>query len=107
MAVNRSDQPMRRKRDYHIDQKQFCAAWQSSESPEECARKLGMPKPIVIARAAAYRHAGVALKKMTRKPKNLLDVEGLNRFLKEMEAPPAETSDVPDEVTEHIREHVR
>lgn len=100
----RSGHGPRRKRDYNISQVQFCETWQKSESAEECARKLGMPKPIVIARAAAYRGQGVPLKKMQRRPRNILDVEALTRFLEELDAPKGEPTDVPMDIEHHIHE---
>lgn len=57
----------------------FLDAWQSSNSAQEVADKLGMDKPIVLARASYYRGLGINLKSMKRKAKKKLDIEELNR----------------------------
>lgn len=66
---------------YNIKPEDFCRAWQTSDSPQEVAEKLGMPKAIVLARASAYRSDGVNLKKMKRRSRRTLDIEGLNRLV--------------------------
>lgn len=102
---NKSINPSRRKRDYRISQRQFCETWQKSDSPEECAKKLGMPKSIAIARAAAYRHAGIPLKKMVRKPRNRIDVEALTRFVSELDRDNNPSN--PDEVSPDIERQIQ
>lgn len=67
---------------YGVDGKAFVAAWQSSDSAQEAADKLGMPKNIVLARYAGYAKKGVELKKMARKSPKKLDVEELNALIK-------------------------
>ena len=66
---------------YDVTPKQFVEAWQSSESADEVAEKLGMPKPIVLARASNYRSTGVQLKKFKRKTKSKIDVQELNELI--------------------------
>ncbi len=66
---------------YDVPPEVFIEAWQRAESAEEVAEKLGMPKPIVHARASNYRMAGIKLKKMPRRPKNRLDVDKLNKLI--------------------------
>jgi hypothetical protein len=46
---------VRQRTEYHISAEAFVKAWQSSETATEVAEKLGMPKPIVLARAVTYR----------------------------------------------------
>jgi hypothetical protein len=72
--------------EYGISQTKFVETWESSNSPEEVAEKLEMPKPVVIARASKYRKAGVKLKKMGKKSRRSIDVEALNRMIDEMRA---------------------
>jgi hypothetical protein len=62
----------------------FIETWQRAQSAEEVAKKLNMPKPIVHARASNYRLAGIKLKKMPRKPKNKLDIAGLNKLIEKI-----------------------
>ncbi len=66
---------------YDVPPEVFIETWQRSDSAEEVAKKLNMPKPIVHARASNYRLAGIKLKKMPRRPKNLLDVAALNKLI--------------------------
>ncbi len=44
---------------YNVTAEQFIVAWEQADSAEEVAEKLGMPKPIVHARASTYRQAGL------------------------------------------------
>jgi hypothetical protein len=74
--------PTRSKRtEYNITPEQFVTAWEQSESADEVAKRLKMPKPIVLARASSYRHAGVKLKKMKRKSTRGLSVDALNAVI--------------------------
>ncbi len=104
---------------YDVTPKQFVSAWQSSDSADEVSEKLGMPKPIVLARASNYRSVGVALKRFQRKRKSL-DVQELNQLIAEAggrEGPPDEPQrsrqarqkiDLPDgEVASIVEEVVR
>jgi hypothetical protein len=78
--------------EYGVTPEQFITAWQTSESADEVAEKLKMPKPIVHARASFYRQAGLKLKKMPRRSRKGLDVERLNRLIEELNgkaAPPS------------------
>ena len=54
---------------YNITPEQFVKVWQVSETSQEVADKLGMPLPIIFARASSYRKAGVHPKKLKRKEK--------------------------------------
>jgi hypothetical protein len=67
--------------DYNVTPEKFIEVWQTSSSADEVASKLGMPKPIVHARASNYRALGVALKSMPRPKKSRLDVRELNAII--------------------------
>src|SRR5205807_5198562 len=58
---------------YDVTAEQFVRAWQTSETAQEVADRLKMPKPIVLARASAYRKDGVKLKKLKRTSSRALD----------------------------------
>jgi hypothetical protein len=73
-----------KKTDYGVDPKAFIEAWEASRTPQEVADKLKMPKAIVLARASNYRQAGVKLKKLQRRSKRAIDVEGLNRLIEDL-----------------------
>jgi hypothetical protein len=70
---------------YNVPPEEFIRAWQTSQSADEVAKKLNMPKAIAAARASNYRTAGVKLKKMPRRPKNQLDVAALNKLIEEID----------------------
>ena len=74
------------KKDYHVTPEQFIKVWQTSNSAQEAADKLGMPKVIALARASAYRKEGINIKHMRRKPKKSLDVDALNRLIDKLDA---------------------
>jgi hypothetical protein len=75
----------KRNRDkYDVSPEVFVRTWQTSQSADEVAKKLNMPKAIAAARASNYRTAGVKLKKMPRRPKNRLDVAALNKVIEEL-----------------------
>jgi transposase len=74
---------------YHVTPEQFVVAWNTAGSAQEAADVLGMPRPIVVARAAKYREAGVKLKAMNRGRRPKLDVDALNRLLEEVGEGPA------------------
>ena len=76
----------KRRAKYDVTPEQFITAWQTSESADEVAEKLKMPKPIVLARVSSYRRAGLKLKKMPRRPGKELDIERLNRLIEELDA---------------------
>src|SRR6478672_7811948 len=67
---------------YTVTPEEFALTWNSCDSAEEVAEKLGMPKPIILARVSNYRKKGVHLKKMRRKNARRLDVDKLNRSIK-------------------------
>jgi hypothetical protein len=71
---------------YDVSAAAFIEAWETCNSADEVAEKLGMPKPIVHARASTYRQQGVKLKKMPRSPKNKVDVDAMNRLIEEIHA---------------------
>jgi len=80
------DGTAKRRAAYDVTPEQFITAWQTSESADEVADKLKMPKAIVLARASGYRRAGLKLKKMPRRPSKVLDIERLNRLIEELNA---------------------
>jgi hypothetical protein len=74
----------KKRTEYDVTPEQFIEAWQTSQSAQEVATRLKMPKPIVLARASFYRQAGINLKKMPRKTSRELDVERLNKLIEEL-----------------------
>src|SRR5947209_7670873 len=84
---------LRGKTEYNVSPQDFCRVWETSETPQEVADRLNMPRPIVLARASFYRKQGVRLKKMKRKTKRSLDVNGLNQMITEIERQLAEQRD--------------
>jgi hypothetical protein len=66
---------------YNVSDKEFCKTWEESNSAQEVADKLGMPKNIVLARSAVYRNGGVDLKVMPRVNPRKRDVAGLNELI--------------------------
>ncbi len=75
--------------DYNVSPEDFIRAWQSSETAQEVADKLKMPKAIVLARASKYRQDGVKLKKVKKRHKRKLDVAELNKMIEQLESEPA------------------
>jgi hypothetical protein len=73
------------RRNYNVTPEQFIEAWQTSDGVAGVAKKLKMPKDIINSRASNYRSAGIRLKKMSRRPKNRLDVEACNRLVEELD----------------------
>jgi hypothetical protein len=71
------------RQNYEVSAEEFVRAWQQSSSVDEVAEKLGMPKPIVLARASTYRQKGVKLKAVKRGAKGL-DVDTLNAIIDEL-----------------------
>jgi hypothetical protein len=87
-------QPPRKYARYNVSAEEFIRTWQASATADEVAEKLGMPKPIVHARASSYRSVGIRLKKMPRPEGKTIDVEGLNAlidYLTKMKAEEEET----------------
>ena len=72
--------------DYNVAAQEFVRVWQTSESLDEVAERLRMPKAIAAARAAGYREKGVPLKKMRRRRTNGLDVAALNEIIEGLAA---------------------
>jgi len=87
---------------YDVTPEQFIEIWQASESAQEAADKLKMPKGIALARASAYRNLGIRLKKMEKKGRTKLDVKSLNDLIakvnKKMGLPPPEPLTAEDAV---------
>jgi hypothetical protein len=85
-VVENDKTPVVRKR-YDVSPEVFVKTWQESESAGEVAKKLGMPKNIVLARSAVYRKPrkdgspGIPLKKMERKNPRKLDVQALTQLV--------------------------
>jgi hypothetical protein len=77
--------------DYGVSPEDFCRAWQTSNgggeyaNPAEVAEKLGMPKPIVLARASNYRQMGIPLKPAKRGAPKGLDVEALKELIQNID----------------------
>lgn len=71
---------------YNVSDVKFCETWQGSNSAQEVADKLQMPKNIVLARSAVYRNKGVNLKTMPRVNPRKLDVSKLNERIEEVKA---------------------
>jgi len=65
---------------YNVKANEFVWAWQTSETAAEVAERLGMPRPIVYARASSYRKRGVRLKKLKRSSPRGLNTDALNRL---------------------------
>lgn len=62
---------------YNVSPQEFCEIWESSNTSEEAAKRLKMPKAIASARASQYRAMGIPLKNMKRHYTKAIDVEGL------------------------------
>lgn len=76
----------RDRRNYTISPEQFVRTWQTSKTIAEVGEKLGMPKPIVYARAHKYRREGVKLKKMKPERKGMsIDVDKFNKIIEEID----------------------
>lgn len=76
--------------DYRVSSEEFVRIWETSPTLDAVVDKLRalaiekgappMPRRIVLARASAYRQAGVRIKTMRRGRKGL-DITGLNRLI--------------------------
>jgi hypothetical protein len=73
------------RKSYNVSATDFIKVWQSSTSVQEVSEKLGMPVPIVHARASSYRKAGVRLKNFPKTHGRALDIEALNELIDKME----------------------
>jgi thiamine biosynthesis lipoprotein ApbE len=83
--VEESKEPAEHNREvYDVSVEVFVRTWQTSQSADEVAEKLKMPKAIVHARASNYRGIGVKLKKMPRRPKHKIDVAAINKMIEEL-----------------------
>jgi hypothetical protein len=76
-----SDGRKRRRTEYGVAPERFIEVWEASESLEEVAAVLGMPKEIASARANNYRESGVSLKQFKRGGRKGLNVEALNAMI--------------------------
>ena len=71
--------------EYDVSPEKFIRVWQQSTSVDDVAAKLGMPKPIVLARKSNYTALGIKLKKMPRKSTDRgLNVNALNAMIEEL-----------------------
>jgi hypothetical protein len=68
---------------YDVSAEAFVLAWQSSNTAEEVAAKVGMPRSLVHARACTYRRIGVRLKTLGRVNPQRIDVEALNKLIQQ------------------------
>jgi hypothetical protein len=80
----RLDNMKKNRAKYNVSARAFLEVWQTANNADEVAERLKMPKPIVLARAANYRKAGINLKKLSRSTKNRLNVEDLNELIEEL-----------------------
>ena len=72
--------------EYDVSPEKFIRVWQQSTSVDDVATKLGMPKPIILARKSNYTALGIKLKKMPRKSREHgLDVNALNAMIEELD----------------------
>jgi hypothetical protein len=69
---------------YPCTPEKFTEVWQQATCSDEAAQILGMPKPIMFARAAGYRALGVKLKKMPYRRRDKVNVEGLNQLIERL-----------------------
>lgn len=67
-----------------ITQIEFVEIWETSESADEAAERLGISKDAAHARASNYRSKGVNLKSMPRKPRTATDVDAMNQKIEEI-----------------------
>jgi len=81
---NESDVTQRRPQArYGVSAQEFITAWETSDSAQEAADRVNMPKAIAQARASGYRKRGLNLKHMPRGMKPL-DVDRLNAFIQQL-----------------------
>jgi hypothetical protein len=81
VVVEGAEKVKKKRKKYPVTDEQFVKAWSESNSAQEVADKLGMPKNIVLARSATWRNRGVKLKRMERKNPRRLDVDKLNGLI--------------------------
>jgi len=80
-----AEKPSGGRTEYDVSPESFIRAWQASQSVDEVAATLKMPKPIVLARKSNYKKAGIKLKSMPRKSTDRrLDVDKLNALIDEL-----------------------
>jgi hypothetical protein len=65
---------------YGVSPEAFVQAWQASESLDEVATRLKMPKQVAYARGWFYRKKGIQLKTFPRRPRTL-GVDELNKSI--------------------------
>lgn len=66
---------------YNVTMEQVFEAWQTSDSADEAAKKLKMPKLILLARISSYRKAGAPLKQMQRQRQTQRDPEKMAKLI--------------------------
>ena len=94
-AESEGEREKRERKQYNVSPEAFVKTWQESNSADEVAEKLGMPKNIVLARSAVYRKnrkdgsPGVPLKKMPRVNPRRLDIDNLRKVAEESAPAPA------------------
>lgn len=73
------------KQTYQVTPEQVITVWQTSETAQEAAEKLGMPLPILHARVCSYRRRGWPLKSMNRRRgRHKLDNERLRQLASDL-----------------------
>lgn len=81
---------------YNVPWEKFVTTWEESNSVDEVAIKLGMPREIVASRKSYYTGMGMQLKSMPRKGKKKMDVDKANELIakvrEKMGLPPPEES---------------
>ncbi len=79
------------KTDYNVSAEEFISAWemgvQKGWVAQQIADHLGLPKPILLARACNYRKLGIKLSKVSKRLPSTLDVDNLNRLINHLNKP--------------------
>lgn len=68
----------------HVSPSEFVRIWETSESSEQAAARLGLSKGTAWYRASALRKAGVKLRKFRRNVLSATDAQQLNRLIEEL-----------------------
>lgn len=68
----------------HVSPSEFVRIWETSESSEQAAARLGLSKGTAWYRATAFRKAGVKLRKFRRNVLSATDAQQLNRLIEEL-----------------------
>lgn len=83
-ADSAQPEPTPGKTNYGVSAETFLRVYQAASSPQEVADLLGMPRPIIAARASAYRRKGLQVKRFPRGSK-ALDLEALSKLLEQID----------------------